>query len=55
MTPSPQRSVPTQLSRDVASILHENGVNSVPVVDADEKVVGMVARADLVRLLARTT
>jgi CBS domain-containing protein len=40
---------------DVASILHERGVNSVPVVDADKLVVGMVARADLVRFIARTT
>ena len=39
---------------DVATIMHDHGVNSVPVVDAD-KVVGVVARADVVRFIARTT
>jgi CBS domain-containing protein len=40
---------------DVASIMHDRGVNSIPVVDAGEKVVGIVARADIVRFIARTT
>ena len=40
---------------DVASIMHDRGVNSVPVVDAAGKVVGIVARADIVRFIARTT
>ncbi|HEV7523348.1 MAG TPA: CBS domain-containing protein [Acidimicrobiia bacterium] len=40
---------------DVASILHERGVNSIPVVDEAGKVVGIVARADIVRFIARTT
>ncbi len=40
---------------DVATIMHDRGVNSVPVVDADNKVVGIVARADVVRFIARTT
>jgi CBS domain-containing protein len=35
--------------------MHERNVNSVPVVDADGKVVGVVARADLVKFIARTT
>jgi CBS domain-containing protein len=40
---------------DVATQLHERGVNSVPVIDADGVVVGIVARADVVRFIARTT
>jgi len=40
---------------DVATIMHDRGVNSVPVVDTDNKVVGIVARADVVRFIARTT
>ena len=40
---------------DVATIMHERGVNSLPVVDANGEVVGIVARADLVRFIARTT
>jgi CBS domain-containing protein len=40
---------------DVASIMHDEQINSIPVVDADNKVVGIVARADIVRFIARTT
>ena len=40
---------------DVATLMHDRGVNSVPVVDGDDKVVGIVARADIVRFIARTT
>jgi CBS domain-containing protein len=40
---------------DVATLMHDHGVNSVPVVDDDKKVVGIVARADVVRFIARTT
>ena len=40
---------------DVATIMHDRGVNSVAVVDTDNKVVGIVARADVVRFIARTT
>jgi CBS domain-containing protein len=40
---------------DVATVMHDQGVNSLPVVDADHVVVGIVARADIVRFIARTT
>src|SRR3954453_23681715 len=40
---------------DVASIMHDRGVNSIPVVDADKKLVGIIARADLVKMIARET
>ena len=40
---------------DVATIMHDHGVNSLPVVDADRHVIGVVARHDLVRYIARTT
>jgi CBS domain-containing protein len=40
---------------DVATIMHDRGVNSLPVVDATGTVVGIVARADIVRFIARTT
>ena len=46
---------PDQTLEDVATIMHERNVNSVPVVDDDGKVVGIVTRADLVRDIARTT
>jgi CBS domain-containing protein len=40
---------------DVATLMHDRGVNSVPVVDDANVVVGIVARADVVRFIARTT
>ncbi|MDQ1478946.1 MAG: hypothetical protein QOE62_4175 [Actinomycetota bacterium] len=46
---------PDDTLEDVATLMHDRGVNSVPVVDADNKVVGIVARADVVRFIARTT
>ncbi len=46
---------PDQTLGDVATIMHERGVNSVPVVDSDGKIAGIVTRADLVRDIARTT
>jgi CBS domain-containing protein len=45
---------PDATLEDVATIMHDRGVNSVPVLDADGKVVGIVARADIVRFIART-
>jgi CBS domain-containing protein len=38
----------------VATVMHDEGVSHVPVVDG-EKVVGIVARGDLIRHLADTT
>ncbi len=40
---------------DVATIMHDHGVNSLAVIDADRRVIGVVARHDLVRYIARTT
>jgi CBS domain-containing protein len=48
VTISPQRSV-----AEAASLMLDRGVNRLPVVDADEKLVGIVTRADLVRAFVR--
>jgi CBS domain-containing protein len=40
---------------DLATLMHDKSVTHVPVVDADRKVVGIVARGDVVRFIARTT
>jgi CBS domain-containing protein len=45
---------PDSTVEDVATLMHEHDVTHVPVVD-DEKVVGIVARGDIVRYLATTT
>ena len=55
MQTDPPTVTPDATLEDVATIMHDRGVNSVPVVDADNKVVGIVARADVVRFIARTT
>jgi CBS domain-containing protein len=55
MQTDPPTVSPDATLEDVATTMHESGVNSVPVVDASQKVVGLVARADIVRFIARTT
>ena len=45
---------PTGTVEDVATLMHEHDVTHVPVVDGG-KVVGIVARGDIVRFLAATT
>jgi CBS domain-containing protein len=55
MDTDPPTVSPDATLEDVATLMHERNVNSVPVVDAGGKVVGIVTRADLVRDIARTT
>jgi CBS domain-containing protein len=55
MDADPPSVAPDASLEDVATIMHERHVNSVPVVDPEGKVVGIVARADIVRFIARTT
>lgn len=50
VTIGPQESV-----NDVATLMHELGVTHVPVVDGDGKLLGIVARGDVVRFIAATT
>ena len=40
---------------DLATLMHDSDVTHVPVVDGENRVVGIVARGDLVRFIARTT
>jgi CBS domain-containing protein len=35
--------------------MHDRDVTHIPVIDDDRKVVGIIARGDLVRDIARTT
>jgi CBS domain-containing protein len=39
---------------DVATLMHERNVTHVPVIDGDRIVLGIVARGDVVRFIART-
>jgi CBS domain-containing protein len=40
---------------DLATLMNEHEISHVPVVDAGGKLVGIVARGDIVRFIARTT
>jgi CBS domain-containing protein len=46
---------PDNSVEDLATMMHESDVTHVPVVDADTKLVGIVARGDLIGHLSRTT
>lgn len=46
---------PDATIEDVATMMHEHDVTHVPVVADDGKVLGIVARGDIVRFLAATT
>src|SRR5438045_3409890 len=47
ITISPDASV-----KELAKLLSDHGINGVPVVDSDGKIVGIISRANLVRTLA---
>src|SRR5258707_13678 len=55
MQTDPPTVTPDSTLEDVATIMHDRGVNSIPVVDVGDRVVGIVARADIVRFIAGTT
>jgi CBS domain-containing protein len=46
---------PDETLEDLATRMHEHDVTHLPVVDAAGRLVGIVARGDLVRFIARTT
>jgi CBS domain-containing protein len=48
MTPDPKRVGPDDSARDAARIMREQDCGIVPVVDADDRVVGVVTDRDLV-------
>jgi CBS domain-containing protein len=52
MSPNPITVIETTPAREIASLMHTHGINSVPVL-RDRKLVGIVTRTDLVRALAQ--
>jgi CBS domain-containing protein len=46
---------PDDTLEDLATRMNEREVSHVPVVDSDGRLVGIVARGDIVRFIARTT
>jgi CBS domain-containing protein len=55
MDPDPVTVAPDATLEDVATVMHDREVTHIPVVDDAGKVVGIIARGDLVRDVARTT
>jgi CBS domain-containing protein len=55
MTTDYQTATPDETIGEVASKMHDADVTHMPVIDADGKLVGIVARGDIVRHLAQTT
>jgi CBS domain-containing protein len=55
MTTEFETATPDETLADVATKMHDRDVTHMPVVDADGKLVGIVARGDIVRHLAETT
>jgi CBS domain-containing protein len=55
MDTDPVTTEPNATLEDVATVMHDKEVTHLPVVDADYKVIGIIARGDLVRDIARTT
>jgi CBS domain-containing protein len=55
MDEHPVTVAPDATLEDVATLMHEGDVSHVPVIDEDGRVVGLVARSDIVRFIARTT
>ena len=49
MTPDPVTCIPEDEVEDLRQVMIERMVRRVPVVDADGKLVGIVAQADIVR------
>lgn len=44
---------PTDTVEDVASVLHERNLDRLPVVDGDGRLVGILARGDIIRAMVR--
>ena len=55
MDDEPSTIGPDDTLEDLATLMNEHELSHVPVVDADGTLVGIVARGDIVRFIARTT
>jgi CBS domain-containing protein len=55
MEDDPHTIGPDASLEDLATLMNQHDVTHVPVVDADGHLVGIVARGDIVRFIARTT
>ncbi|HQT93112.1 MAG TPA: DUF190 domain-containing protein [Thermoanaerobaculaceae bacterium] len=54
MTPAPVTARPETSLAKAAALLADHGLTRIPVLDADDKLVGVVSRSDLLRTVAQT-
>lgn len=52
MTKNPQTIRPEKSLREAAELMHEKGVNRLPVIDSGGKPIGILTRGDIVRAMA---
>lgn len=51
MTPDPQCALVGSTVQDAATLLHDHNVSRLPVIDGDGRLVGIVARGDIVKAI----
>lgn len=52
MSPEPITISPDKPLREAAQLMHDRSVNRLPVLDANERVIGIITRGDIVRAMA---
>lgn len=52
MTPHPIAITPDRSLREAAQLMHERNIHRLPVLDEQEKVIGMLTQSDIVRAMA---
>ncbi len=52
MTKNPQTIIAEKFLREAAELMHEKGVNRLPVIDSAGKPIGILTRGDIVRAMA---
>ena len=52
MTKNPLTTTPEQLLSTAAKVMHEHDIHRLPVLDENEKVIGILTRGDIIRAMA---
>jgi CBS domain-containing protein len=55
MEADPPTAAPEDTLEDIATQMHDHEISHLPVVEGDRRLIGIVARGDIVRFIARTT
>ena len=52
MTKNPLTTTPDQLLSTAAKLMHEHDIHRLPVLDENEKIIGILTRGDIIRAMA---